>query len=121
MNLRSVLILCFLCSIFYSCKTTSYTGNIGQSVVTEVSLSGANFKVLGSFTGTATAKKTAINIKNKSGVVSGAKMDLINNAKTAGVELTGSRTLINVTTDIIENSNRLTCTMSAEIIEFIND
>lgn len=118
MNLRSIILICLLGSIFYSCKTTSYAGEIGQSIVTEVSLSEANFNVLGSFSGTATAKKTAINIKNKSGVVSQAKLNLIENAKAAGVELTGSRTLINVTTDIVENSNRLTCTMSAEIIEF---
>ena len=101
-----------------SCRTNVYTGYIGQSVLTEVQLKEANFKVLGSFTGSATAKKSGWSIKDKTGVISAAKMDLLNEAKMAGVELKGARTLINITTDIIENSGRITCTMSAEVIEF---
>lgn len=120
MNIKSLLLFFIFVGILSSCKSTSYQGFIGQNITTEVSLSKANFKVLGSFSGTATAKKTAINIKNKSGVISAAKMNLLENAKAQGVELTGSRTLINVTTDLIDNSNRVTCTMSAEIIEFLD-
>jgi hypothetical protein len=101
-----------------SCKLTTYSGFVGQSTATRVDLSQANFQVLGSFTGTGTAKTAVVSIKDKTGVIADAKADLIANAKAAGVELTGSRALVNVTTDIIQNSSRITCTMSAEIIEF---
>ncbi|MFK7796650.1 MAG: DUF6567 family protein [Aureispira sp.] len=118
MNFKNTLLLFFILCLFSSCQLTTYGGYIGQSVVTQVELSAANFKVLGSFTGTATAKKVVLGIKDKTGVISAAKKDLIENAKKAGVELTGARTLINLTTDVIQNSNRITCTISAEVIEF---
>jgi hypothetical protein len=112
----AILVLVFLSS----CKsTTLYSGYIGQGTQTEVSLSEANFKVLGSFSGTASARRQVISVKNKSGVVSAAKMNLLANAKEKGVEMVGARALVNITTDVVENSNRVTCTMSAEIIEFI--
>lgn len=101
-----------------SCRTTIYTGQMGQGTMTQVELSEANFKVLGSFTGAASAKKVAWEIKNKTGIVSDAKADLLKNAEASGVKLTGSRALINITTDIIENPSRISCAMSAEIIEF---
>ncbi|HMQ60781.1 MAG TPA: hypothetical protein PKE06_08935 [Flavilitoribacter sp.] len=118
MNAKKLIIGVFAILILNSCKTTIYGGYIGQSVSTTIELSEANFKVLGSFTGSASARKAVWSIKDKTGVVSDAKNDLIANAKKAGIELTGARTLINITTDIIQNPNRITCTMSAEIIEF---
>jgi len=83
-----------------------------------VELSQANFQVLGSFSGVATAKKSVMNIKKREGILAEAKKDLLKKAKEAGVSLTGSRTLINITTDIVQNPTRVTCTMSADIIEF---
>ena len=46
-------------------------------------------------------------------------MNLLANAKAAGIELTGSRTLINITTAVVQNKNRITVTLSADIIEFV--
>lgn len=118
MYLKINLLLLLTAICFLSCKPTRYTGYMGQGTVTHVNLNNAGFSVLGSFTGTASVKKSVVSVKNSSGVISAAKADLLKNAAKAGVNLTGSRTLINVTTDIIQNENRITCTVSAEIIEF---
>ncbi len=101
-----------------SCKMTTYTGDYGQVNKTQVVLSSSNFKVLGSFTGTAYAKRTGASIKNDIGLVALAKADLLANAKKEGVELTGSRTMINVVVDFIENTKHVSATVTAEIIEF---
>ena len=65
-------------------------------------------------------KKNSISIKDKGGLISSAKENLLENAKNNGVELTGSRTLTNVSTDVIQNSNKIKIVVSAEIIEFTN-
>jgi hypothetical protein len=101
-----------------SCKETMYVGSVGQQQQTQVVLTNSNFKVLGSFEGSATYSKMQTGIKNKEGIVSAAKADFIHNAKAAGVELTGSRAIVNVVTDVIENKNRITVTYAAEVIEF---
>jgi hypothetical protein len=101
-----------------SCKLTSYQGNYGQVNQTQVLLTNSNFKILGSFKGVAAAKKIKMSIKDEEGIVSKAKANLLENAKTAGVTLTGSRTLINVTVDLIQNKKMVTATVSAEIVEF---
>lgn len=96
----------------------NHTGSMEQSSTTQITLSEANFKILGSFSGIASTKKSVPNIKNKLGLVSLAKQDLLANAKKAGVEMTGSRAMIHITTDFTQNENRITCSMTAEIIEF---
>jgi hypothetical protein len=101
-----------------SCKPTLYAGSYGQINQTQVVLSNANFKVLGSFTGSVVVNKSVISVKDKGGLISLAKERLLKNAKDKGVELIGSRTLTNVSTDIIQNSNRIKVVVSAEIIEF---
>ena len=101
-----------------SCKPTFYAGSYGQINQTQVVLTNGNFKVLGSFIGVASDKKNVFSVKDRLGLVAQAKSNLLANAKAAGVELTGSRALVNVTTDIVQNSNRITVSMSAEIIEF---
>lgn len=102
-----------------SCSTmANHTGHMGQSSSTQVELSEANFKILGSFSGIASTKKSVPNIKNKLGLMSLAKQDLLANAQKAGVEMTGSRAMIHITTDFTQNENRITCSMTAEIIEF---
>lgn len=104
--------------ILSSCKPVYYNGNYGQINQTQVVLNGANFRVLGSFTGTATKRKKLITVKNKEGLIALAKANFLQNAKSGGVDLTGSRALVNVTVDIIQNLNRITVTFSADIIEF---
>jgi len=104
-----------------SCQSTFYTGSFGQSIQTQVILSKSNFKVLGSFSGTAIARKSSFSIKKKSGLISLAKKNLLENAKKAGIELKGSRTLINISTDVIQNKNKVKVVVSADIIEFINN
>jgi hypothetical protein len=104
--------------VFASCKATLFGGGIGNVVETRVELSQANFKVLGSFIGVATAKKSQISVKGDAGLVALAKADLLQKAKAAGIELSGSKTLINVTIDQVENKDRITVSISADIIEF---
>ena len=77
-----------------------------------------NFNVLGSFQGHYTTKVKLVNIKDQEGLVAAAKQDFLNNARAAGVTLTGSRTIINPSVDIVKNRKRVTVTFSAEIIEF---
>lgn len=101
-----------------SCKPTFYAGTYGQANQTQVVLSGSNFKVLGSFKGVASEKKMQVSIKDSEGLISKAKTNLLANAKLAGVELTGSRTLVNASVDITQNQRMMTATMSAEIVEF---
>ena len=43
---------------------------------------------------------------------------MLEEAKAAGVELIGSRALVNVSVDLIETKKRISATMTAEIIEF---
>lgn len=105
--------------LFTSCKVTHYQGNYGQINQTQIILSGANFKVLGSFKGVASAKKAKLSIRDEEGIVARAKANLIENAKNQGVTLTGSRTLVHVTVDLIQNPKMVTATVSADIIEFI--
>lgn len=109
----------FVALIITSCKPAYYQGSYGQANQTQVILNNANFKVLGSFSGTVTSKKNKISIKNEKGLIANAKSKFLENARLAGIELTGSRTLTNVSVDIIENNNKITSTFSAEIIEFI--
>lgn len=101
-----------------SCKQTSFAGGYGQLNQTQVVLSNANFKVLGSFAGTASMKKMLLGVKDKEGLIAQAKADLLAKAKAGGAELIGSRALINVTVDLVQNANRITATVSADVIEF---
>lgn len=103
-----------------SCKPALYLGSYNQVNQTQVVLSNSNFKVLGSFTGSAITKISSMSIKDKNGMVALAKANLLENARSQGVELTGSRTLINVTTDVIQNIKHVKVVVSAEIIEFTN-
>ena len=64
-----------------SCKPALYGGSYGQINQTQVVLSEANFKVLGSFTGSAIAKKSTVSVKDKSGLVASAKADLLETPK----------------------------------------
>lgn len=104
--------------VLNSCKLTRYEGHYGQINQSQVVLSSANFKVLGSFKGIASAKKSKLSIKNEEGIIAMAKANMIENAKNQGVILTGSRTFINVTVDLIQNPKMVTATVTAEIIEF---
>lgn len=107
--------------LLYSCKPTSFGGSnafYGQVNQTQVVLNSANFKVLGSFVGTSSSKTSLLSVKDKEGLVTAAKQDFLNNAKAAGVTLTGSRAIVNTCVDYMNNDNRITVTFSGEIIEF---
>ena len=86
---------------------------MGNNTQTEVILERNNFKTLGTFSGTITEK-------NVEGIISQARKQMLENAKLAGVELTGSRTITNVAIDLIQNDVRVIVTYSATIIEFTN-
>jgi hypothetical protein len=120
-KLRSFVAIIATSTLIMSCKPTVYLGSLGNVNQTQVILTKGNFKVLGSFSGTASSSKMLIGIKNKQGIVAEAKANLLENAKKGGAELTGSRTFINMTTDLVENSGRITATVSAEVIEFTKE
>jgi hypothetical protein len=101
-----------------SCKEVLYTANYQNLQQTQVVLSNNNFKVLGSFSGSITGLKYKLNVKNAEGLVSQAKRKMLENAKAAGVELTGSRALVNLSVDAIHSTTRVTVTVSGDIIEF---
>jgi hypothetical protein len=102
-----------------SCLPTKFQGQYSPLNQTQVVLSSNNFKVLGSFAGVATDKKIKFSVKNKEGLIARAKADMLDKAKAAGVTLEGgSRALVNVTVDVIQNAKKITATVSAEIIEF---
>lgn len=117
--MKNLLLIVLVIISLASCKTVLYTGSMGNQIQTQVELSNKNFKVLGSFTGVASAKTATLGIKNADGLFAAAKADLLANAKAAGVELTGARTLINVTYDMLQNPNRVSVVIHAEIIEFL--
>ncbi|MCD8402291.1 hypothetical protein LNI98_03980 [Tenacibaculum dicentrarchi] len=116
--MKKLMILAVVAVVSISCKTSRYLGDIGQHNQTQVVLNQANFKCLGSFSGESYSKKKKFNFKNNEGALVQAKLNLIENAKNAGVELTGSRALINITTDIIEHDTKVLARVTAEIIEF---
>ncbi|QVY65822.1 DUF6567 family protein [Polaribacter sp. Q13] len=117
--MKKTFIIIAITAALTSCKTTSlYSGGYEQQNQTQTILSSSNFNVLGSFTGTATEKILTGNITNKEGIISRAKAKMLEEAKAAGVELIGSRALVNVSVDLIETKKRISATMTAEIIEF---
>ena len=118
--MKKIYLAIFILSLISSCKSTSYLGNYGQLNQTQVILSNANFKILGSFKGIATEKKKKMSIRDLEGLISRAKTNLLLSAKSVGVELIGSRTLVNVCVDVIQNRKMITVTISGEIIEFTN-
>ena len=112
-----MLMLFALCGLS-SCKSTFFTSTIGNAVQTTVVLSQPNFNMLGTFKGSASAKKSQVFIKGDSGLIAQAKENLIASMISKGFSMTGSRTLVNVTVDQIENENLVVVTMSADLIEF---
>ena len=116
--MKKIIFIVLIAAAFTSCKTSSlYKGGYQQQNQTQTILSSSNFNVLGSFTGTATEKIMTGDISNKQGIISQAKAQMLKKAKEAGIELIGSRALVNVTVDLIETKIRISATMTAEIIE----
>jgi len=118
MKLKSTILIGVGMLFFTSCQQILYSSSYGNSNQTQVVLSNANYNVLGSYTGTEIALKGAILAGNKEGLMSRAKKDLLANAKKDGIEMTGSRALINVTVDYVEGKRKMKVVVSAEIIEF---
>lgn len=117
--MKKIIFMFAIAALFASCRSSSiHSGGYNQLNQTQTVLSTSNFDVLGSFKGTATYKIKTYNIDGKEGIISLAKKNLLENAKAAGVEMTGSRTLINVSVDVIETEKRISATISAEVIEF---
>ena len=119
--MKKIILLAIMVICMTSCKLTYFDSNnahYGQLNQTQVVLKENNFKVLGSFQGQYTTKVRLMNIKDKEGLVSAAKQEFLRSAREAGVNLTGSRAIINPSVDIVKNKRRITVTFSAEIIEF---
>jgi len=94
-------------------------GNIGHSITTDVQLSEANFKVLDSVSGEATADYFFGIGPSDQNLLSQAKRDMLSKAGLVG----GAKAIINVTTDTKYSGFILwrsrTAYVSAEVIEFI--
>ena len=116
-----IIVIALIITGFSSCRSTQFGGSnafYGQVNQTQVVLDNANFRVLGSFVGSSTSKTSLLSVKDKEGLVTAAKRDFLNNAKAAGVTLTGSRAIVNSCVDYMNNGKRVTVTFSGEIIEF---
>ncbi|RLJ62534.1 hypothetical protein CLV86_2140 [Lacinutrix venerupis] len=116
--MKKIILTLAVVATLTSCRSSIYSGTFNQVNQTQTVLNSSNFEVLGSFKGSATEKIKTGNITNREGIISQAKTKMLENAKAAGVELTGSRALVNVTVDFIKTSKRVNATISAEIIEF---
>jgi hypothetical protein len=95
MNVRKSIVALgiFLIGIIMTgCSASS--GHLGHSITTEVQLNQANFDVIGSVTGEASANYFLGFGPLQQNIIGQAKRDMINKAK-----LKGSQALINVTTD----------------------
>lgn len=92
--------------------------NYGGVAIDEIELSENNFKYLGTYSGTAVTKRAKSRISDDKGVIYSAKMKMLQNAKNNGVELKGSRTLTNVSLDVVKSATRVSITYCADIIEF---
>ncbi len=114
----TVLLFATLLAGFVSgCSLTR--GNIGHSITTNVQLSEANFKVLDSVTGEASADYILGIGPSDQDLLSQAKRDMLSKADLAG----GSKAIINVTTDIKHSGfillwRQKKAYVSAEVIEF---
>ncbi len=116
--MKRVLIFLTAVTLLTSCKEVLYTGQYGNVNQTKIVLDQANYKMLGHFKGIASGLKFSLNIKNREGVISMAKTNFLENVKAAGIELNGSVAFVNVTLDVVQNSNRMVATMTADVIEF---
>jgi len=118
-NLKQTTIVLSICLItLASCKPTKFIGNYGQINQTQVILSENNFVNHGTFTGIATEKANKANIKDQNGLLTLARQNFLENAKNAGVNMSGSKTLINTNVDVVKNLKRITVSFTADIIEF---
>jgi hypothetical protein len=115
---KNFLFLC-IALLMASCKVmTTYTIDHGELNQTSVVLSNANFTILGHFHGTVSEKKLKKNIQEMEGLISKAKTKLYESAKSSGVEMDGSRTLVNVAVDIVQNNKWVSVTVSGDVIEY---
>ncbi len=116
-----MVLFCAVVFVFTSCLPVQYGGSnayYGQVNQTEIVLNQNNFNVLGSFSGRAIGNVNAFSVKDKNGLVSQAKQNFLENAKAAGVTLTGGRAIVNSCVDYVTNGKKVAVTFSAEIIEF---
>lgn len=112
-----VLMSAFLLLIFSGC--TVHGGNIRHAVVTNVELSGNNFKVLDSVTGKASVDYIVGIGPKEQNLFEQARKNMVANANLVG----SSKAIINVTTDVKYTSvlllwTRKTVYISGDVIEF---
>jgi len=118
MNIRRLFVIFGVLSIGMILSGCSLsTGYLGHSITTEVQLNQANFDVLGSVTGEASATYIFGIGPSKQHIVAMAQQDLVKKAN-----LKGSKALINVTTDIKNTwfliGRQQKVYISAEIVQF---
>ena len=92
--MKKLLSIAILAATLTSCSVTR--GSLGHSIQTQVELRESNFKVIGSFTGVASAQCFFGIGVNQTDLYNRARADLSYKALPIGT----SRALVNVTTDI---------------------
>ena len=106
----------FVCTGAWGCSTGS--GNIGHSIDTQVNLSEANYTVINSVSGEATARNFIGISLTSSNLHTKAQRRMVESADLEG----HSRALINVTTDVERSVGlfltRRTVYVRADVIEF---
>lgn len=114
---RVILLSAFLLLMVSGC--TIHDGNIRHAVVTNIELSGNNFKVLDSVTGKASADYIVGIGPDEQNLFEQARKNMIGNANIIG----SSKAIINLTTDVKYKSvlliwTRKTVYISGDVIEF---
>jgi len=112
--IQSILVI-GLIALFTGCSTTS--GYMGHQVQTQVQLNKANFNVIKSVEGEATANYFLGIGLSEENLIARAKKDMLKKAN-----LQGSQALVNITTDSKDSwffiGRKETIYMSASIVEF---
>lgn len=123
MKKKLIIVAClFLTAAMFSSCRTAFVGNyatLNNSL--SFGTSTPNFKNLGTFYGIGTASVTRVNISNDQGLVTEARVNLMNNIQAAGINMNeGSKMLVNISIEKMQTKHRVTVTISAEVIEVLN-
>lgn len=124
MKKKLIIVAClFLTAAMFSSCRTAFVGNYAtlNNSLSFGRTSTPNFKNLGTFYGIGTALVTRVNISNDQGLVAEARVNLMNNIQAAGINMNeGSKMLVNINIEKMQTKHRVTVTISAEVIEVLN-
>lgn len=114
--MKKLLFLPFL--FFASCSSVYTTSADTNNTDTRIKIETNNFKNLGFFVGVSSIKKKTINLKEREALVSQAKRNMIA-AAGENYKIGSSTVFINQKVEFLENRAIISCTISADLIEFV--